>query len=635
MGRVYTYCVLLTLAVISGVCTNRQEDVCLLEHGSSLSKCEATQRDTEGSPLPVSEARCDFHRDLCRYTSRSCRGALGWTSTVHGYAQVKAVRNKPSVLESPLLDVSSPSCLTVISDIQHPAQMDVMFDTSGGLCLLETLPSASEPQTHHLHIPIGAGKVVFRAFTQGQDGGTVRIHFLSVDPDCCSIDWDEFMKNKGNTSRIPECSWQHVNQWKFFDNRVEGKNTRSQLTTPLLPPALSTSRPACLSFEFILPHNGDRSLRVSLVDETNSETLLWRIFRSRPSSFQHETGQIPIVSGSAFRVTFKAERKSVSPTGLIKVQFSRSTAMCEQHPDDAFNHEDSDTDTDSDTDSDTDPPSREGPSVAVIAGGGTAAVLVIAIVVCGVICWRRGKKRGIPDAAPTHPATPVREDRPLSNIYSEINDVPIGQLTPGGRQTRHDVSEGCVRAGRDDGHPQQDSYSHLTARGVDSNSHAASHNPHHKVNAYSPVGVQGTDNYSHIGALHPNQCQVQISDVYSHIPTRNPDQPKPQDPDVPSEHVHQGAEMSPGAAHGECVPPVLDPGVLSQKLRNPAEETLSDAYDHIGAASRKESTQVRDTAAPQAYSHVTFNTEGPYDVVQRDRQRPVVDSNYHSLEECS
>ncbi|XP_076471315.1 uncharacterized protein LOC143301133 isoform X4 [Babylonia areolata] len=626
MGRVYTYCVLLTLAVISGVCMYRQEDVCLLEDRSSLSKCEATQRDTERDEArPVSEARCDFDGDLCHYTSRSCRGVLGWTSTLRGYAQVKAVRNKPSVLESPLLDVSSPSCLTVISDIQHPAQMDVMFDTSGGLCLLETLPSASEPQTHHLHIPIGAGKVVFRAFTQGQDGGTVRIHFLSVDPDCCSIDWDEFMKNKGNTSRIPECSWQHVNQWKFFDNRVEGKNTRSQLTTPLLPPALSTSRPACLSFEFILPHNGDRSLRVSLVDETNSETLLWRIFRSRPSSFQHETGQIPIVSGSAFRVTFKAERKSVSPTGLIKVQFSRSTAMCEQHPDDAFNHEDSDTD----------PPSREGPSVAVIAGGGTAAVLVIAIVVCGVICWRRGKKRGIPDAAPTHPATPVREDRPLSNIYSEINDVPIGQLTPGGRQTRHDVSEGCVRAGRDDGHPQQDSYSHLTARGVDSNSHAASHNPHHKVNAYSPVGVQGTDNYSHIGALHPNQCQVQISDVYSHIPTRNPDQPKPQDPDVPSEHVHQGAEMSPGAAHGECVPPVLDPGVLSQKLRNPAEETLSDAYDHIGAASRKESTQVRDTAAPQAYSHVTFNTEGPYDVVQRDRQRPVVDSNYHSLEECS
>ncbi|XP_076471372.1 uncharacterized protein LOC143301167 isoform X2 [Babylonia areolata] len=293
---------------------------------------------------------------------------------------------------------------------------------------------------------------------------------------------------------------------------VEGKGDRSQLTTPLLPPALSTSRPACLSFKFALPRDGDRSLSVSLVDVANSERPLWRVFRTRSSELQWETGQIPIVSGSAFRVKIKAKR-TTDPVGLNNVQLNRTAALCEPQPPDAFIRED--------------PPSREGPSVAVIAGGGTAAVLVIAIVVCGVICWRRGKKRGIPDAAPTHPATPVREDRHLSNIYSEANDFPVGQLTPMGHQTRHDVSEGCVRAGRDDGHPQQDSYSHLTARGVDSNSHAASHNPHHKVNAYSPVGVQGTDNYSHIGALHPNQCQVQISDVYSHIPTRNPDQPKP------------------------------------------------------------------------------------------------------------
>ncbi|XP_076471633.1 uncharacterized protein LOC143301312 isoform X2 [Babylonia areolata] len=472
MGRVYSYCVLLTLAVISGVSTNRQEDVCLLEHNSLPPRCDATQETVEATERdkarPVSEARCDFDGDLCHYTSRSCRGVLGWTSTVHGYTQVTVVPDTPSVLESPLLDVSSPSCLTVISDIQHPAQMDVMFDTSGGLCLLETLPSASRPETFHLHIPSGTGKVVFRAFTpQGQGGGTVRIHFLSVDPGCCSIDWARFMDTKGNTSRIPECNWQHVDQWTLSFEIVQGKGDRSQLTTPLLPPAVSTSRPACLSFQFSLPGDGDRSLSVSLVDVASSERPLWRVRRNRTSEHRSENGQIPIVSGSAFRVKFKAKRTSTYPVGLTNVQLNRTAALCEPQPPDAFIRED--------------PPSREGPSVAVIAGGGTAAVLVIAIVVCGVICWRRGKKRG----------------------------------------------EGYVRAGSDDDHPQQDSYSHLTARGVDSNSHAASHNPHHKVNAYSPVGVHGTDNYSHIGALHPNQCQVQISDVYSHIPTRNPDQPKP------------------------------------------------------------------------------------------------------------
>ncbi|XP_076471634.1 uncharacterized protein LOC143301314 [Babylonia areolata] len=440
MGRVYTYCVLLTLAVISGVCTYRQ-DVCLLEDRSSLPKCEATQRDTADSPplgryggWPVSRGRCDFDGDLCHYTSRSCRGVLGWTSTVHGYAQVKVAPDTPSVLESPLLDVSSPSCLTVISDIQHPAQMDVVFDTSGGLCLLETLPSASEPQTFHLDIPCGTGMVVFRAFTpQGQDGGTVRIHFLSVDPDCCSIDWADFMKTEGNTSRSPECSWQHVDQWRFGSNLVDGgENARSQLTTPLLPPALSTSRPACLSFTFSLPRDGDRSLSVSLVDVANSERPLWRVFRTRSSELQWETGQIPIVSGSAFRVKFKADRSSADrPIALRDLQLSRTTALCEPQSPDAFIH------------SDTDPPFREGPSVAVIAGGGTAAVLVIAIVVCGVICWRRGKKRGIPDAAPTHPATPVRDNRPVSSWYSyiEVFDSPPSQFISIERQTCHDVSD--------------------------------------------------------------------------------------------------------------------------------------------------------------------------------------------------
>ncbi|XP_076471299.1 uncharacterized protein LOC143301128 [Babylonia areolata] len=100
---------------------------------------------------------------------------------------------------------------------------------------------------------------------------------------------------------------------------IRGNDARSQLTTTP-PPALSTSRPACLSFKFSLPRDGDRSLRVSLVDVANSERPLWRVFRTRSSELQFETGQIPIVSGSAFRVSVGlATRRIIEPQKMLSI----------------------------------------------------------------------------------------------------------------------------------------------------------------------------------------------------------------------------------------------------------------------------------------------------------------------------
>ncbi|KAL8566853.1 hypothetical protein ACOMHN_008710 [Nucella lapillus] len=595
----------------------------------------------EGSP--VRNGGCLFGNDqgLCGYDA-SCRtkGRTTWSSIHYNHTQVLLAPGTVSVLKSPQLDVTSPSCMSFYVSVNFPAHMDVLFGNSEGFCALGSrISPANVTRWFHWDIPRGRGKVMFRAFSPASTSSTssvfVRIRSVSLHPGCCRPLTAKSLSN------------------------------HSQLISPVLQPPHPGSPPACLTFNFSLPprEEGESSLQVALVKlESKDQLALWEV--SSESSALESTfavGQMP-VKGFAipFRVQFLACSNSGHPIALKDVQYLhlQTGQLCPVAPSNAHFHDENRPSSSDYTEIDD--------------------ILLI---------------------HSTPRQSQVRGDVINKNYVTEgdYHSITGESVTGKSREeTVDDYHHICLAAGRDKGadstsrfgHVQQDDYSHTATHRVDTCSHTGAQNTPDRSDTYSHIGAQNRpditlDNDHRVGAGNPSPHKTQASDDYSHIHTRSPEGCKRQNPDsfhhAPKQNVgaarmqagasdqtrnkshtlpHSGvtnngnSSVEEGNQHGsvpeeniyheleasQCTGEGADCGMDSdlspvKPTTHVAGESIpEDNYDHLGLVKRNNSLGVR-VDVPQVYSHV--HGESNYDVVQRHKPRYPVDSNYQRIKYAS
>ncbi|XP_076450294.1 uncharacterized protein LOC143286563 isoform X2 [Babylonia areolata] len=686
-----------TVGGTEGVCLQDfvSEDSCFTGAGHS-SFGPATSRKAEGHD--VSSGSCDFRDGMCNYT-QGCQGEEDegkgvWTlhpSPADGYVEATpfSIPNAGSsggsgndvrslTLQSPLLDLGVPSCLTVrASTTGSSSRLHVLLTASGGQgnCTVGNVQSAEGTTVmssavngvvtdFRVNLPVTVAKVMFRAVDKGNGSNAVRLYSVSILPECCiDEDWSSFYSlNSTSSARSPYCQW-GMDGWTYRNWAAAMKHV-STLTSPLISapyPGLHDGV-GCLSFRYFLQNEGDVSLEVSLLLGPSGQAVTkWRVFNSNSSNAGQlilTDGQLPVtsVSGQPFRVRLVAKRK----TAIVLVQhvtFTRHPATpCPYLP--AHGQVVTDTVANSQV------------AVAGIAGGTSAAVVVVVVVVvsvCAFFSWRKrqrnrseSKEAVVPmndilqtppvpsnssDAIPgdlaqvSHDSGSVSGSPPSFVAATSASDIatnkntnvdPVPSAADGSRQGNGGECE--LRSRSSESLPEKICRNHMT-NGAEMFLNADDNDLHHAEDAQASGNTRAdpqTFDGNHYHMLErdrdPEKATIDHRpDTSSEISNKNSFAGKPETGSEPDHRLGEKNKTGSAVYHMIGEEPETCSGPVGDQPRD-----SSAIYDKLGQIKGSDVAKARERTR-QAYDHVGCVKAAGYDVIQRDVKRDVIDATYDHI----
>ncbi|XP_070200277.1 uncharacterized protein [Littorina saxatilis] len=180
----------------------------------------------------VRDGSCDFGQGPCGYT-QGCRQGMApqWNYSAQGYFEMRATMNgsfgQISVLESPVLDVTKPSCLSFTAFRVRPVRLAVVLSTAHTNCTL--LANQTHPEDGNrsfaADLPLGVAKIMFQGFHGGDNIHYARIYNVFVEAGCCQDPaWSSVMNDEGINPDHPHCSWTITGMTitSYFGGRYRG-----------------------------------------------------------------------------------------------------------------------------------------------------------------------------------------------------------------------------------------------------------------------------------------------------------------------------------------------------------------------------------------------------------------------------
>ncbi|XP_076471516.1 uncharacterized protein LOC143301255 isoform X2 [Babylonia areolata] len=284
-------------------------------------KCSSDNYTIDGNEVcELNAGSCDFNSNsgLCLYQQGCADPPMSNWTLVGGQAQARqegagicpSSDYYYSVLESPWLHVTHPSCLKFSYSRAHPAALDVFLDHRDGR--ISTVLNRSNNAGYNVrndvkwNVDPGIRKIVFRAYGGGGGSTGVRVFSVSVDPWLC--EWSGYL------TMASDCI-----------------DDVPQRTSPLISPTES-DRVDCLKFSYSVPSGSNLTVSVQLLNEDRT-VAVWG-YSVTGEGIKH--GVCPLQVHAAYKILFNQEnpQRSAIQFSVVVTGFSRHqrTGSCPLSP---------------------------------------------------------------------------------------------------------------------------------------------------------------------------------------------------------------------------------------------------------------------------------------------------------------